>query len=92
MIAFMFVHIGCIIAFMIVQIGCMIAFMFFHIGCMIAFIDRLPVAERTSVKIASIIGASFDNAVISHLMPGAPANKVVNDSVPVLILSHNHIF
>ncbi|XP_071786776.1 adenylate cyclase type 10-like [Asterias amurensis] len=46
-------------------------------GCMIAFIDRLPVAERTSVKIASIIGASFDNAVISHLMPGAPANKVL---------------
>ena len=47
-------------------------------GCMIAFIDRLPAAERTAVKIASIIGASFNNAVLSHLMPLSSANKVIS--------------
>ncbi|XP_038056299.1 adenylate cyclase type 10-like isoform X2 [Patiria miniata] len=46
-------------------------------GCMIAFIDRLPAAEGTAVKIASIIGASFNNAVLSHLMPLTPAHKVL---------------
>ncbi|XP_022079570.1 adenylate cyclase type 10-like isoform X2 [Acanthaster planci] len=46
-------------------------------GCMVSFIDRLPAAERTAVKIASIIGASFNSAVLSHLMPLTPTHKVL---------------
>ncbi|XP_071950991.1 adenylate cyclase type 10-like isoform X2 [Antedon mediterranea] len=45
-------------------------------GCLIALIDRLPVTERTMVKLASVIGTTFSADTLGHLLQNLTTSKV----------------